>query len=63
LLKLKNSGEMMSNFSFLEPEFKSLAATAKEAEKLVYISPQFALAAARSSLKILCYGCINTIKN
>jgi type I restriction enzyme R subunit len=54
---------MMSNFSFLEPEFKSLAATAKEAEKLVYISPQFALAAARSSLKTLCYGCINTIKN
>ena len=24
----------MSNFQFLEPEFKSLAATAKEAEKL-----------------------------
>ncbi len=43
----------MSNFSFLEPEFKSLAATAKEAEKLVYISPQFALAAARSSLENL----------
>ncbi|EEH69284.1 MULTISPECIES: DEAD/DEAH box helicase family protein [Acinetobacter] len=43
----------MSNFSFLEPEFKSLAATAKEAEKLVYISPQFALAAARNSLENL----------
>jgi len=43
----------MSNFQFLEPEFKSLAATAKEAEKLVYISPQFALAAARSSLESL----------
>lgn len=27
----------MSNFQFLESEFKSLAATAKEAEKLVYI--------------------------
>ena len=37
----------MSNFQFLEPEFKSLAATAKEAEKLTYISPQFALAAAK----------------
>lgn len=43
----------MSNFQFLEPEFKSLAATAKEAEKLVYISPQFALAAARTSLENL----------
>lgn len=43
----------MSNFSFLEPEFKSLAATAKEAEKLTYISPQFALAAARTSLENL----------
>jgi type I restriction enzyme R subunit len=28
----------MSNFQFLEPEFSSLAVTAKEAEKLVYIS-------------------------
>lgn len=43
----------MSNFQFLEPEFKSLANTAKEAEKLVYISPQFALAAARTSLENL----------
>lgn len=43
----------MSNFQFLEPEFKSLAATAKEAEKLTYISPQFALAAARTSLENL----------
>ena len=43
----------MSNFQFLEPEFKSLAVTAKEAEKLVYISPQFALAAARTSLENL----------
>lgn len=43
----------MSNFSFLEPEFKSLAATAKEAEKLTYISPQFAIAAARTSLENL----------
>ncbi|MCF9046588.1 DEAD/DEAH box helicase family protein [Acinetobacter nectaris] len=43
----------MSNFSFLEPDFKSLASTAKEAEKLIYISPQFALAAARSSLESL----------
>lgn len=45
----------MSNFSFLEPEFKSLAATAKEAEKLVYVSPQFALAAARNSLENLVF--------
>ena len=43
----------MSNFQFLEPEFKSLAATAKEAEKLTYICPQFALAAARTSLENL----------
>lgn len=43
----------MSNFQFLEPDFTSLAKTAKEAEKLVYISPQFALAAARSSLENL----------
>lgn len=43
----------MSNFQFLEPEFNSLANTAKEAEKLVYISPQFALAAARTSLENL----------
>ncbi len=28
----------MSNFQFLEPEFSKLALTAKEAEKLVYIS-------------------------
>lgn len=41
----------MSNFQFLEPEFTSLAVTAKEAEKLVYMSPQFALAAARASLE------------
>ncbi len=30
-----------------------MAATAKEAEKLTYISPQFALAAARTSLKVV----------
>lgn len=44
---------MMSNFQFLESDFPSLAVTAKEAEKLVYISPQFALAAARTSLESL----------
>ena len=43
----------MSNFEFLESDFPSLAVTAKEAEKLVYISPQFALAAARTSLESL----------
>lgn len=43
----------MSNFQFLEPDFSSLATIAKEAEKLVYISPQFALAAARTSLENL----------
>ncbi|WP_180054477.1 DEAD/DEAH box helicase family protein [Acinetobacter sp. YH12113] len=43
----------MSNFQFLEPEFSKLALTAKEAEKLVYISPQFAIAAARTSLENL----------
>lgn len=45
----------MSNFQFLEPDFTSLALTAKEAEKLTYISPQFALAAARTSLENLVY--------
>lgn len=43
----------MSNFQFLEPDFSSLAAIAKESEKLVYISPQFSLAAARTSLENL----------
>lgn len=43
----------MSNFQFLEPDFSSLATIAKEAEKLVYNSPQFALAAARTSLENL----------
>lgn len=43
----------MSNFQFLEPDFTSVAKTAKEAEKLVYISPQFALAAARTSFENL----------
>ncbi|WP_168384036.1 DEAD/DEAH box helicase family protein [Acinetobacter indicus] len=43
----------MSNFEFLESDFPSLAVTAKEAEKLVYISPQFCLAAARTSLETL----------
>lgn len=45
----------MSNFSFLEPDFKSLAATAKEAEKLVYISPQASLMFARNSLENLVF--------
>ena len=45
----------MSNFLFLEPEFKSLAVTAKEAEKLVYISPQASLMFARNSLENLVF--------
>ncbi|MGM7411245.1 hypothetical protein, partial [Acinetobacter baumannii] len=45
----------MSNFSFLEPDFSSLAATAKEAEKLVYISPQASLMFARNSLENLVF--------
>lgn len=42
----------MSNFEFLESNFSSLAKTAKEAEKLIYISPQFVLAT-RTSLESL----------
>lgn len=45
----------MSNFQFLEPEFSKLALTAKEAEKLVYISPQAALMFARNSLENLVF--------
>lgn len=45
----------MSNFQFLEPEFKSLAVTAKEAEKLVYVSPQASLMFARNSLENLVF--------
>ncbi len=52
----------MSNFQFLEPEFKSLAATAKEAEKLVYISLNLHLLLLEARLKVLYCGSINTIK-
>lgn len=45
----------MSNFQFLEPEFRKLALTAKEAEKLVYISPQASLMFARNSLENLVF--------
>ena len=45
----------MSNFQFLEPEFSKLALTAKEAEKLVYISPQASLMFARNSLENLVF--------
>ncbi len=52
----------MSNFQFLEPEFKSLAATAKEAEKLVYISLSLRLLRLDHRWKTLFCGCINTTK-
>ncbi|EXF58014.1 DEAD/DEAH box helicase family protein [Acinetobacter sp. 1294596] len=45
----------MSNFQFLEPDFSKLALTAKEAEKLVYISPQASLMFARNSLENLVF--------
>ncbi len=53
----------MSNFQFLEPEFTSLAATAKEAEKLVYISHNLPLLQHEHRWKTLFFGYINTIKN
>lgn len=53
----------MSNFSFLEPDFKSLANTAKEAEKLVYISPQASLMFARNALENLVFWLYKYDKN
>lgn len=45
----------MSNFSFLEPDFRQLAESAKEAEKLVYLSPQASLMFARNALENLVF--------
>lgn len=53
----------MSNFQFLEPEFKSLAATAQGAEKLVYVYPQAAMMCARQSLETLLFWLYKHDKN
>lgn len=45
----------MSNFQFLETDFKPLAETAQGAEKLVYIYPQAAIMCARQSLENLLF--------
>ena len=45
----------MSNFQFLEADFKPLAETAKGAEKLVHIYPQASIMSARHSLERLLF--------